>query len=234
VTLAGDTNGTGTNAIDSSAAVSGQNLTLTGSAGADTITGGGGADTINGGEGADAIRAGTGLDTINITETISAVDSVRIQTIAAANTDTITGFVSGTDILQFASALVSNGSNLVTLQTTNVAAWTSGIPLGSLDANTVFVEFTDTLTLGGVDTDTEVDALLNPAGILGPQANAVGVVPVSVVLFLQDGTDGYVWHWADADSLAGLYIGDVDAAELTLVAKLVGVTNIANGDFALI
>jgi len=200
-------------------------ITTNGNGGVDIIIGSTGADTINGGEGRDAIRAGTGLDTINITETISAVDSVTIQTIAAANTDTITGFVSATDRLRFVSSLVDNGTDSATLESVSIADWIA--PGGVLGANTVFVEFEDTLTLGGVDTDTEVAALLNDPGIFGSQFNAVGGRD-KVVLFLQDGTDGYVWHWADGG------LGDVDANELTLVATLVGVTNIANGDFALI
>jgi Ca2+-binding RTX toxin-like protein len=204
-------------------------ITTNGNDGADIITGSTGADTISGGAGADSILGGTGLDTINITETTSAVDRVRIQTVAAANTDTITGFVSGTDILQFASALVSNGTNSATLQTITIANWT-GVG-GTLGVNNIFIEFIDdTGAIGSCNEALEVDGLLNPAGPLGAQLNAVVGGANEVVLFLHDGQDGYVWHWSDP----ALGDGSVDAGELTLVATLIGVTNIANGDFALI
>lgn len=60
------------------------NDTLNGDAGADTVSGGAGDDTINGGAGTDELTGGAGADTF---------------TIASVDGDTITDFVSGTDVL---------------------------------------------------------------------------------------------------------------------------------------
>jgi len=63
VTLAGDTNVSGINTINASAAVVGQNLALIGSVGNDSLIGGAGDDTLIGGEGVNHLRGGLGADT---------------------------------------------------------------------------------------------------------------------------------------------------------------------------
>ncbi|MDD4505233.1 MAG: DUF4214 domain-containing protein [Sulfurospirillaceae bacterium] len=83
--------------------------TISGGAGADILVGAAGADTITGGAGADTITGGAGADTIVLTETTSAVDTVKMALAdgsavgVAAGTftgfDTITGFITGTDVV---------------------------------------------------------------------------------------------------------------------------------------
>ena len=111
---------------------------------------------------------------------------------------------------------------------TSVARWTA--PLGSLGANDIFVEFTDdTGAPGSCDEASEVAALLTAGASGGTQFNAsFDFQRDEVVLFLHDRTDGYLWHWSEA----ALGDGNVDASELTLLVKLVGVTDITNGDLA--
>lgn len=124
----GDDNDTITNLGNVVTAVGG-NDTLDGGAGNDTIlegtgassiTGGAGNDTITAGNGVDTIIGGTGVDAINITETVSAVDTLHIATGDSVSTnwakntaftwDVVTGFnVAGPDVLDF----VANPVNVV-------------------------------------------------------------------------------------------------------------------------
>ena len=124
----GDDNDTITNAA-SNVLTAGGNDTLDGGAGNDSIlegtgassiTGGTGNDTITAGNGADTIIGGTGVDIINITETVSAVDTLRFATGDSVSTnwvkntastwDVVTGFdVAGPDVLDF----VANPVNVV-------------------------------------------------------------------------------------------------------------------------
>lgn len=200
-------------------------FTITGSSGNDTIVAGAGADTITGGDGADTITGGSGLDSITGG---AGADVIRIGAVVAASTDTVVGFVSSTDKVEVLSSLLFNGANIATLNTTTIANWTAA--LGSLGANDIFVEFTDdTGADGSCDQASEVSALLTAGLSGGVQLAAVLGDRDEVVLFLHDGADGYLWHWSEAAGGGG----NVDAAELTLLVKLVGVTNIANGDLAI-
>ncbi|MFZ6757260.1 beta strand repeat-containing protein, partial [Undibacterium sp. Ji50W] len=74
--------------------------TITGSGFADTITSANVAQTINGGAGIDAITLGTGSQTVVLAN-------------AAANADTITGFLVGTDKLQVSKALFAGLTSVV-------------------------------------------------------------------------------------------------------------------------
>ncbi len=83
VTLAADTNATGSNTINASSQTSAAiALSLTGSAGVDSITGGSGNDTLSGGGGGDALNGGAGADQFSV----GAGDSPQ------TGNDTITGF----------------------------------------------------------------------------------------------------------------------------------------------
>ncbi|NUN61871.1 MAG: hypothetical protein HUU13_12385, partial [Burkholderiaceae bacterium] len=125
------------------------NDTLVGGTGRDVISGGddndtitnagsnvltaGGNDTITAGNGADTIIGGTGVDIINITETVSAVDTLRFATGDSVSTnwvkntastwDVVTGFdVAGPDVLDF----VANPVNVVVPFVANTAG-TNGL-----------------------------------------------------------------------------------------------------------
>jgi hypothetical protein len=76
--------------------------TLSGGSGNDVINGGAGNDTLNGDAGADTIGGGAGDDTINGgagTDTLSGGAGDDTFTIASADGDVITDFVSGADVL---------------------------------------------------------------------------------------------------------------------------------------
>ena len=200
-------------------------FTITGSSGNDTIVAGAGADTITGGDGADMITGGSGLDSI---AGGAGADVIRIGAVVPTSTDTVVGFVSGTDKVQVLSSLLFNGTNSAILHTTTIFAWTNFG--GSLSANDIFIEFTDdTGAPGSCDEASEVAALLTAGATQGVQTTALfDFLRDEIVLFLHDGTDGYLWHWSEAAGGGG----NVDASELTLLVKLVGVTNIAIGDLA--
>ena len=137
----GDDNDTITNAA-SNVLTAGGNDTLDGGAGNDSIlegtgassiTGGTGNDTITAGNGADTIIGGTGVDVIVITETVSAVDTLRFATGDSVSTnwvkntastwDVVTGFnVAGPDVLDF----VANPVNVVVPFVANTAG-TNGL-----------------------------------------------------------------------------------------------------------
>jgi Ca2+-binding RTX toxin-like protein len=110
-------------------AITGSNTlgdTLNGGAGDDTITGGGGNDSITAGEGTDVIVPGTGNDTIVLTETTSAIDTVRFAEGGSTNVDTITGgFLVGTDTIGLSTGnLTLVGSQLAAAVT---PTWTGTI-----------------------------------------------------------------------------------------------------------
>jgi len=198
--------------------------TITGGSLADNISGGAGADSLTGGEGADTISGGAGNDTISFTETTATRDVLRI--LAATDvTNNVTGFAAaaGVDVVAVAAAMLVNGTNSATLQ--------SGANNGTPTANTVFYENTTATAAGAADTAAEIATAL--AGLTYTNIAAGD----KIVVFVTDGTDGYLWYYQEAgnDSDAGNAGVQIlaDAGELTLLAKLVGVTDIADGDLVI-
>jgi Ca2+-binding RTX toxin-like protein len=191
------------------------NFSILGGTAADVITAGGGVDTINGGAGADIITGGAGVDIITTTGD-AAADRFITGTLAA-DADEITGFVTGSDILDLSAALTA-----VTL--------TIGGQINSAgEANAAAaIALIDT----AADTDAEVYYILNTAGANGvltlalietaiaAGANATG--QVTVIIENATGTYIYTDQAAQTDAGAG--------AGLILQASLIGVTSVATGD----
>jgi hypothetical protein len=96
---------------------------LTGGSGADDITGGDGDDVITGGDGTDAMNGGLGGDTFAF------VFGDNAGANAAAVADVITGFVAGTDDLQFVGI-----ADIVSVEQTLVQAAVTALAAGSTDA----------------------------------------------------------------------------------------------------
>lgn len=212
---------------------------ITGGSGADTITGGAGNDTIVGGAGADIITAGAGDD--NVTGGAGS-DSIALGTgsdtvvLAASNSgyDTITDFTAGDgagrDIL---NGLAAGGTALVNAAAmTSPGTATAAINLGSAG---LITEFTSIFTGTGLDSETDGSALLTALKALN--ANTSGTT-FDVELSVTDGSSGflvayqnnnaYIYSYADVAGGAGS--GDattsaLSADEITLIAKLVGVSN---------
>lgn len=188
--------------------------TISGGNGADIILGGGGADVLTGGLGADTITGGAGADSIVLTEASASADIVKFTSnLFVEAGDTITGFNAnaGTDVIQFSNSVVTNGANNETLLTTDVN--------GTIGANDVFIEITTTLS--DLTSASSVASSLSGFTVSNVASGE------TVIFALQDGTDTYLWAFTQ-DSRAG-----IQSSDLTYVAKVVGITDIANGDLAL-
>jgi len=141
------------------------NINVTGGSGNDTISTGAGADRIFGGGGADVLNGGAGADTF-------VYDAVSQST--GASYDRITGFVSGTDRLDFnftvtgVDATVGSGTLSAASFDANLAAV---IGAGQLAANHALLFTADAGDLAG-QTFLVVDA----NGVAGYQAGADYVI----------------------------------------------------------
>jgi len=188
--------------------------TIDGGAGADVIVGGAGADSITGGAGADTITGGVGADTIILTESASAADDVLYTaTMFSEGGDTITGFVSGTDDLSFVDSVMGDG-------TADAATLKSIAVNGTVAENDIYVEITTTLS-----------GDLTSASLIASNLSALTLTSVAstenLLFAVKDATDTYLWLFTE-DGVAG-----IQADDLTFAAKLVGVTDVVDGDFLL-
>jgi Ca2+-binding RTX toxin-like protein len=146
---------------------------ITGGTGADTIDGGAGNDTITGGEGADSLTGGAGADTFVFAAGATGTPS-------ATNFDTITDYVSGTDII--AATAITKFATAVT-----AASGTAGVA-----ATTGVVRF---------DAADNTDALR-----LAAVANALSTAASGNTLIYTNGTDSFVFI---SDGTAGVGANDV-------------------------
>lgn len=172
----------------------------------------GGADTINAGTGADFVVGGEGKDTIDLGAADGYADVVAYTNVASTGGDFISSFESGVDVLKIAASVLANGTPTATMATITST--------GTVGANDVFIKLSTAAAAGAVDTAAEVVTFLTNVGTGNIAAND------SVIFAINDGTDTYLWSNV---STAG---GAVVEGDLKLVAKLVGVTTIANGDLA--
>ena len=175
------------------------------------VAGSDGADVITAGAGADFIVSGKGTDTIDLGAADGDADNVVLY-LTADGGDVISNFEAGTgtDTITVAGSILANGTPSQTLA--------SITKTGTIGANDVFVEITSATDAGGADSAAEIATFL---------ANLVLTNVASgdkVVLAVNDGADTYLWHFTE-DATAGIQSGD-----LALIAKLVGVTDIADGD----
>jgi Ca2+-binding RTX toxin-like protein len=214
---------------------------VTGSSGADFINGSSSANEINGGDGADYIIAGGGSDTVsggagadiiflNTTATAANAtdaDVVRYATSADfSSAETITGFTSGNDAIAFLSSVFSaSGAGVGTTTAANSSTlFTATATDSAVTEGTVFIEMAVSATMFNATTAanaTSVAAILTDLVMTGTTTDAA-------VVFITDGTDGYLWFY-DENGTTGT---SVVAAEMTMIAKLLGVSNIADADLA--
>jgi hypothetical protein len=190
--------------------------TLTGTAAANVIVAGDLADTITGGGAADTVTLGTGADRFYYTFTAKA--SLATESGAAAGTDndfaagtvgdSITGFVSGTDKIYFATAALDNGTESQTLKVI-----TNG---GTIANNDVFVR---------VSTDAANAEMGTAIALLNGLITATIAQTENIVVAIETSTDTYLYYVEQASTA-----DTIAAADTTLIAKLVGVTAIADGD----
>jgi Ca2+-binding RTX toxin-like protein len=188
--------------------------TIDGGAGADVIGGGAGADSITGGAGADTITGGVGADVINLTESASVADDlIYTASMFSEGGDIVTGFASGTDNLSFENDVMGDGvADSATLKTIAIN--------GTVAEGDVFIEIT-----------TALSGDLTNASLIASNLSALTLTTVAanetLAFIVNDGTDSYVWLFTE-DGVAG-----IQADDLTFAVKLVGVTDVADGDFLL-
>jgi hypothetical protein len=180
---------------------------LSAGAGSHTITAGGNADTIDlSASGADTVRYAFTTPALAATESGAATGDTDYALGAAG--DTITGFVSGTDKIEFATAAFVNagGTPASTLISTT-----------TVTQNTRFLELTAALADGEMGTFVTAAAAATTANLATND---------QIVIFANDGVDGYLYFAKEGGT------GSLQAGELNLIAKIIGVTDIADGDVA--
>lgn len=196
VTLAADTTSGGNNVIDASAALAGQNLNLTGSAGVDVITGGAGIDTITGGQGVDILTGGLGADIFVVGSLAEGGDTIGDYSVAQG------------DVLDL-SGLPFDGTGSLVIDT-------AGAGGSNIDSNVAVFYYTadNTLTTAGA-----VDAMLIA------QNGAIGTYHAnSSIVLTDDGTHTYVWFDGHRDilgessgvTLIATLVGVTDASTVLL------------------
>jgi len=174
---------------------------ITGTFGADitansagsTITGTANNDVITGGAGVDAIDAGAGDDTIDISQSATTIDTLQFDVTTDGN-DTITGFTSGVDILDFDGIL-----NGVTKTYEEIASDTADI---TSDATVVVI--------GGTS------AIATAATLIAADTTVTGTAGLIV---LYDGTNTLVYHSTNlaadgTETLLATLVGITDTTTL--------------------
>ncbi|MDP2753849.1 MAG: calcium-binding protein [Nitrospirota bacterium] len=174
----------------------------TGSAGDNTLTGNSGTNVLTGGLGADTIIGGAGKDTITLTETTSSADTVQFEaTFALNNSDTITGFASGTDKIDLNAVTALLGVTAVTGSLTNV-----------ID----LVYFLEGQAAGSADSLAAAAAAITAAATWTSAAVTTNIIVV-------DNNSTAIYEWVDV-ATAG-----ASASELKLMGTIGALS--ASGDY---
>lgn len=186
---------------------------ISGGDGNDVLTGAAGADTLVGGEGTDQIAGGAGNDSINISETTQVSDTLVYAT-GTGGSDTITGFVTGSDKFDTDFAPTATNFTFVT-----AAANTSAALALASSTKGVF-KFTG-VTLADANASTA-------ASVLGAISN--GTVTVSatsnkVMLALDTGAKTFLYEVTESGANTSI----ADAADtITLVGTFNSATLATN------
>jgi len=184
----------------------------------DYITGGATTAGITGGGAADVITGAGGTDTVIWLGTTAAAIATETGSTAGTDVDAVAGsvgdqvntYTSATDKLHFKKALLTNaiGTEADTLVTVGAG--------GTVTNAARFVEMTAAFDGTTGDAITDLNALDTTAVAVGD----------SFLAFMHDTTDGYL-YLVEQVSVANT----IAAQDVTLVGTVMGVTNVANGDF---
>jgi len=207
------------------------NDALTGGAGNDTLTGGANNDTVTAGLGQDTIifAGGSGNDTIYLsagTATDGVTDTViwsfaTAASLAVTNAQkTIYGFDT-TDVLQFSEGVLANSAGSTTAASVSAAALKDvSVAADLTSAGYVFFQISGT---------GELDATEVAGGATSVAAQLSGYTADpdhKVIIALDDGTDTYLWYYVGSSTNTAT----IDAAELSLVGIVKGITALSAGD----
>jgi hypothetical protein len=219
----------------------------------DTVTEGNGNNTVNTGAGNDTITTGTGTNTTtpgtgNDTITLNGTDTVRFAEAGPTNADVINGFsLTSNDVIslnlgaaqlaattttaaQAASAgtfgVLQTGALTPTLGNVNGLGTTSTISGQIINANatattgTTVLGASNILFLNGTFTDGTAQGAINTMGTTATTGITTTANGKFILVTYSVGNVAQVWSYG-GDSTAN---GDIDAAELSLVATLNGVS----------
>jgi len=231
-TIGGIENVTGSGGIDYIVGTSGDN----------TITGGAGADYISGGAGADTITGGDGIDTILLGASDAVADTVSLTgVVAAANRDTISNFVSGTDQVGLDVDYTTDGTAAGSAAVHEAVAIVQLAAAGAYDLATAATATTAAadifeLTAGNTTTAdlsaaTDGSELFKLLGVAGQAATSITIDNNGDDFYLSavDGGNAYIYAVVgDAGDTS------VESDDIALVATLVGVTDVAAADFVMV
>jgi hypothetical protein len=219
---AGDGNNTidvvGSSSANSITAGNGYN-TITGGSGADTIIVGTGGNVITGAAGADLITLGA--HSVGVRDTL--VYGAQGTIITSANSDTITGFVSGTDIIQLTAGDNSGAGVTGSLAGLNLVAGNTAATMltavtDSTSVATLAAVYTALASATGLDNSTNHEFAASVAG-------AGGIVVREVVYTTGAAAGTYL---VINDSTAGFQ------AATDIVIKLVGTTTFTAADLTVV
>ena len=190
-------------------------------AGDDTISDSAGADVVTGGAGADSIDASTGTDDIRYASKTDGAAATKIT-----GQDVLTNFTEGTDTISLDESVLINGA--LGNKAITVFEATSAVDLNTADNIGVFVIDT---------TQTVADGLTALASSLATISQNE-TADDAFIFVVDNDTTTYIVSWDDREASGGDGGGDIDAAELTILAQLTeadahGAGYQATGDFIL-
>ena len=205
---------------DTVAGAAGADIILAG-AGDDTISDSADADVVTGGAGADSIDASTGTDDIRYASKTDGAAATKVT-----GQDVLSNFTEGTDTLSFDESVLINGA--LGNKAITVFEASSAVDLNTADNAGVFV----------------IDATVTVADGLSALATSLASVAQNetaddaFIFVVDNDTTTYIVHWDDREANGGDGGGDIDAAELTILAQLTeadahGAGYQATGDFLL-
>lgn len=241
--LEGGTSMTGGAGVDNLTGTSGADI-INGGAGADVLVGGAGADEITGGAGADTITSGLGNDNVTLTETTSAVDTLKYANSLTTDVDTVVGFKSGTDVISFSIGNIV-GAATALLGDTAGTSTDAAIAVGAYTTISVNAATDGVGTAGAGDT---TDAIFLSSLTATSFATAIGTSDIDTDDTDVAVTEGVVMTWYDSANGQAVfgYLLNTDQAvavdaldvndtfvEVARVAMIVGDYTLANIDGSL-
>jgi Ca2+-binding RTX toxin-like protein len=205
---------------------------VTGGTGADSLTGSAVANALNGGIGGDTLIGGGGADAINAGADTS---SDFVKMLAATDYgDTVTGFgaTGAVDHLQFGAALNALFDNATN---DDIFQFASGDGINNNNA-AVNVGSVEALFLSGAANEGVANGSLNTAGTVATEFNNEFAITAALgeatLLVINDtnSNSASVWQWTQG---AG-GTAEVDAAELSLIARIDANATVTTGSFDLV
>jgi len=198
----------------------GADIILSG-AGDDTISDSAAADVVTGGAGADSIDASTGTDDIRYASKTDGAAATKVT-----GQDVLSNFTEGTDTLSFDESVLINGN----LGNKAITVFESGSAVDLNTANNAGVFVIDT-------TQTVADGLSALATSLATISQNE-TADDAFIFVVDNDTTTFIVSWDDREASGGDGGGDIDAAELTILAQLTeadahGAGYEATGDFLL-